>query len=129
MRERWASMTPAQKTIKNWTTRAKPAMPRPGSRRAKDPRNIAIALAYCVWSDIEEVIRIHIAAAVMTELTGEQYRVDHVIPIVNPFVCGLHTHTNMQVITERENQVKSNTFWPGMGALTWEHFQFLCGAC
>jgi hypothetical protein len=129
MRARHRALSPAERTVRNWRIRAKPAMPAPGTARARDYRNIALAQAYCEWSDIEEVVRIYTAAAIMTELTGEQYVVDHTVPLINPFVCGLHTHTNMQVITERENQLKGNMLWPGMSPISWESLELLKNLC
>lgn len=60
------------------------------------------------------------AAAIMTELFGEEFVVDHSVPLQNALCCGLHTHTNLQVITKRENYLKSNWLWPDMWPLTWE---------
>jgi hypothetical protein len=119
MRDRHAALSPYERALKDIRLRARPSMPAAGTVRAKDARNIAIARAYCEWSDTEEVIRIYIAASIMCDITGEKYVVDHVVPVNHPLVCGLHTHTNFQVITERENTMKSNLFWPQMPELTW----------
>jgi 5-methylcytosine-specific restriction endonuclease McrA len=44
----------------------------------------------------------------LTKATGERYVVDHIIPLSNPDVCGLHVPWNLRVITQEENLKKSN---------------------
>ncbi len=119
-RSRYAEMTPAERAMKRWRTQAIPSAPKPGSKRADNTRKVALAQAYCVWSDVDEVVRIYMACAIINELGWGHYRVDHIVPLSSKLVCGLHTHTNLQVITCRENQAKGNHFWPGMPEYSWE---------
>jgi len=44
----------------------------------------------------------------MTKATGQPYHVDHVVPLISPVVCGLHTHTNLQVLPAFINLSKGN---------------------
>ena len=38
------------------------------------------------------------------------YQVDHIIPLHNKYVCGLHTIDNLQYLTPTENYKKGNYF-------------------
>lgn len=122
---RYGDLTPAERALRRWRSEAMPSTPRPGTSRAKNPRKLALALAYCVWSDIDEVVRIYVACAILNELGWGRYRVDHIVPLSSRLVCGLHTHTNLQVITCRENQVKGNHFWPNMPVYDWSTIDLL----
>ena len=52
--------------------------------------------------------RLYLEAQRLTKLTGERYVVDHVVPLINPDVCGLHVPWNLRVMTQEENLKKSN---------------------
>lgn len=66
------------------------------------------------WANEFFIAEIYRLSALRSILTGSQWEVDHVVPIVSPLVCGLHCENNLQVIPEMENKKKSNVSWPDM---------------
>ena len=47
---------------------------------------------------------------------AKQYNcnVDHIVPLQNPLVCGLHCWSNLQLLPEELNKSKGNRHWPDM---------------
>jgi hypothetical protein len=60
--------------------------------------------------DAKAMTDIYRSCKLLTKTTGIKYEVDHIIPIVNDLVCGLHVSWNMRIVTAKENREKSNKF-------------------
>lgn len=58
-----------------------------------------------------EMRQLYLLAQKLTATTGERYAVDHIIPLINAQVCGLHVPWNLRVITQEENLKKSNKLY------------------
>jgi hypothetical protein len=63
-----------------------------------------------LWSDKSKIRKIYEQAYEMTKATGVKYEVDHIDPLTNSLVCGLHVPENLQIITLEENRKKRNSF-------------------
>lgn len=59
---------------------------------------------------LDEIKEIYNICLETTEQTGVIHHVDHIVPLVSEFVCGLHVPWNLQVITAKENLSKGNKY-------------------
>lgn len=66
------------------------------------------------WVDRRALAAVYIESARKTLSTGIIHSVDHIVPVINPIVCGLHVPWNLQVMVHEENVKKSNRWWPDM---------------
>ncbi len=75
-------------------------------------RKARVLQATPVWADHDAIRNIYAEAARLTAETGIKHHVDHIYPLKSAVMCGLHVHTNLQILPWRENLSKSNLIWP-----------------
>jgi hypothetical protein len=68
--------------------------------------------ATVLWADFTEIRKVYKEAARLTERTGVQHHVDHIVPLNHPRVCGLHVHYNLRAIPAGPNMSKNNHWCP-----------------
>ena len=61
-------------------------------------------------ADLDKIVSIYIEAGRKTKKTGEEWHVDHIIPLQGKNISGLHVPDNLQVIKATENISKHNRY-------------------
>lgn len=59
-----------------------------------------------LWADLEAI------SCIYQEAKYLGWHVDHMVPLRNPKVCGLHVEHNLQLLPPVENLRKNNKFDP-----------------
>lgn len=67
-------------------------------------------LATPVWANREAIVALYAQAKQMTQKTGIQHDVDHIVPLRGKTVSGLHVPENLRVIPSAENKRKAAKF-------------------
>lgn len=92
----------------------RPPKRRPGTTDHGRIRRQAELRATPQWADRAAIRALFKQAERLTRETGVMHSVDHLVPLQNPLVCGLHWHGNMEVQPLAANMAKGNRVWPGM---------------
>jgi hypothetical protein len=77
-------------------------------------RNAQKSLAMPKWANEFFISEAYDLAERRTKATGYRWHVDHIVPLQNALVCGLHVEHNLQVIPAVRNLAKGNRYWPDM---------------
>jgi hypothetical protein len=72
----------------------------------------AVRQATPPWASDEKIRAIYQRARNLTKSTGIAHHVDHIIPLRNDFVCGLHVEANLMPIPASVNIAKRNRWMP-----------------
>lgn len=96
--------------VKVWSKKSR--MKHPATQAAQlAKRRAAKLLATPKWLTKEhytEIKQFYIEAKELQWLSEERLEVDHIIPLVSDFVCGLHVPWNLQILPKSLNVKKSN---------------------
>lgn len=65
-----------------------------------------------IWANKSAIKEIYEQAYKLSIDTGIKHEVDHIDPLTNKLVCGLHVPENLQILTLTENRTKRNSFTP-----------------
>lgn len=76
-------------------------------------RQMMLRNALTSWFEEEKVQieQLYEQRAKLTRETGIEHNVDHIVPLQNDVVCGLHCLDNLRIITAKKNGNKSNSFF------------------
>jgi hypothetical protein len=89
----------------------------PGKERAKAKMREAQQIKACPpWAKKgeikEQICRHYLHAEWLESVTGTPMHVDHIVPLRNDFVCGLHVPANLMVLSAEDNISKNAYWWP-----------------
>lgn len=73
-------------------------------------RKLSATPGWLTSDDINSIKELYLIAQMFKLYTGQEYHVDHIVPLQGQNVCGLHVPWNLQILTAEENLRKSNKF-------------------
>lgn len=74
-------------------------------RRAK---KLCATPAWLTKEELVEIEELYEIAQAFKLYTGQEYHVDHIVPLQSKIVCGLHVPWNLQILEASENLSKHN---------------------
>ncbi|WP_241065494.1 hypothetical protein [Achromobacter insuavis] len=80
----------------------------------RERRRLLLRLATPAWADRKKIRAIYDERDRIELETGVPHDVDHVVPLVNTLVCGLHCEANLRIVPAAVNRSKSNKFDPDL---------------
>lgn len=82
-------------------------------RRMREAKELQACPPWARKGAVKKKILAHYLHAEWLELTTkEKMHVDHIVPLRNDFVCGLHVPSNLMVLVSGDNISKSAYWWP-----------------
>lgn len=92
--------------MKQWRTGNKQRVQATNSKRKA--RKKTAQPAWLNEQQLNEIAELYEVCAAFRLYTGEDYHVDHIVPLVGKTVCGLHVPWNLQVLHWLDNMRKGN---------------------
>jgi hypothetical protein len=83
-------------------------------RAKRQSLKVAATPSWLSAVDRRKTTEIYATAALLQELTGSRYDVDHIVPLQSDVVCGLHVWWNLQPLPTSLNMQKRNIFEPSL---------------
>lgn len=107
----WVSKNPEKrrKNATNWL-RSNPGKANANTALYRSRKKSAVPK----WANHCAINEMYVLARQISELMGEPWHVDHIVPLRGKTVCGLHVETNLQPLPGTLNMRKNNRTWPDM---------------
>jgi len=99
-----------RKEKRNWRCNDHRLKNKPYYAAAASKRRAVARQAEPLWADQIHIKLLYTTRQYLTEQTGEDWHIDHVVPLQGRNVCGLHVHFNLRVVPAQFNQAKGNRF-------------------
>lgn len=101
----WAKANPEKvvQKVRRWQAANPDKCERVRTRRHLTNRRPAWAVPFYI-SEIYHLARLR------TKVLGRKFVVDHIVPLNNPAVSGLHVETNLRIVPFEVNAAKGNSF-------------------